>query len=562
MARSVRWQVLLIAVGMALVGTLLAYLAIQYTVDEVPTVGGTYVEGVAGAPRAINPLLSAYNDVDRDLCALVFDGLTRFDTNGTVVPALARGWDVSPDGLSYVFHLRSGVRWHDGEPFTSDDVLFTVNLLQDPDYPGPPDVGALWRTVQVERQDNYTIRFTLAISQPFAPFLDYTTVGILPAHRLAGIRAADLPGLDFNLSPVGTGPFQVAEVEADGGSVTSVLLERNPQYYGSAPLLERIRFRFYPSHQGVFRAYQAGEVEGIGQVTLENRAQAEAETQHGLALYSAQMSRQVLIFLNLGRPDELPFFQEVEVRQALLYGLDRQGLIERVLGGWGLVAHSPIIAGNWAYDPNVRQYPYDPSQARVILDRAGWQMSWATLVRSRDEVPLAFTLLTSTDPVQTAVAQEVARQWAEIGVQATVVTVSPLDVRAALEQRNYQAALVELDLPGDPDPYPLWHQTQITTGQNYAGLDHRRISEILEAARINVDPAQRMALYREFQDLFTQEIPAILLYHPVYTYGVSERVRGVQMGPLMTPADRFTTVTDWYVATRRVIRSQTEWSAP
>lgn len=562
MSRTVRWQVLLIAVGMALVGTLLTYLAIQYTVEEVPTVGGTYIEGVAGTPHAINPLLSAYNEVDRDLCALVFDGLTRFGTHGEVEPALARSWDVSPDGLSYVFHLRSGVRWHDGDPFDADDVLFTVNLLQDPDYPGPPDIGALWRAVRVERQDDYTIRFTLVLSQPLAPFLDYTTVGILPVHLLAGARAADLPGLDFNLSPVGTGPFRVSEVEAAGGAITSILLERNPDYYGPGPLLEHIRFRFYPSQQSAFRAYRAGEVEGVGQVTLESRAQAEADTQEGLELYSAQMARQVLIYLNLGRPDELPFFQEQEVRQALLYGLDRQGLIERVLGGWGLVAHSPIIAGNWAYDPDVRQYPYDPVQARVMLDRAGWQMSWATLVRSRDNVPLAFTLLASTDPVQTAVAQEVARQWAEIGVQATVVTASPLDVRAALEQRNYQAVLVELDLPGDPDPYPLWHQTQITTGQNYAGLDHRRISEVLEAARINVDPAQRIALYREFQDLFTQEVPAILLYHPIYTYGVNDKVRGVQIGPLMYPSDRFATVTRWYVATRRVIRSQSELMSP
>lgn len=562
MSRTVRWQALLIAVGMALVGTLLTYLAIEYTVEEIPTIGGTYVEGVAGTPRAINPLLSAYNEVDRDLCALVFDGLTRFDTHGEVVPALARSWDVSPDGLSYVFHLRSGVRWHDGVLFDADDVLFTVGLLQDPDYPGPPDVGALWRTVRVERQDSYTIRFTLVISQPFAPFLDYTTVGILPAHLLAETRAADLPGLDFNLGPVGTGPFQVAEIEATGGAITSILMERNPRYYGDGPMLERLRFRFYPSQQSTFGAYQAGEVEGVSQVTLENRAQAEAEMQEALELYAAQMSRQVLIFLNLGRPNDLPFFQELEVRQALLYGLDRQGLIERVLGGWGLPAHSPLIAGNWAYDANVRQYAYDPSRARVMLDQTGWQMSWATLVRSRNDVPLAFTLLASTDPVQTAVAQEVARQWAEIGVQVTVVTASPLDVRAALEQRNYQAALVELHLPGDPDPYPLWHQTQITGGQNYAGLDHRRMSEILEAARINVDRAQRIALYREFQDLFTQEVPAILLYHPVYTYGVSDRVRGVQIGPLMFPADRFATVTEWYVTTRRVIRSQAELYTP
>jgi peptide/nickel transport system substrate-binding protein len=183
-------------------------------------------------------------------------------------------------------------------------------------------------------------------------------------------------------------------------------------------------------------------------------------------------------------------------------------------------------------------------------------------VRSHNGQPLSFTLLVSTDPIQTAVAQEVARQWGALNVQATVVVSAPLEVRDALEQRNYQAALVELALPGDPDPYPLWHQTQITVGQNYAGFDHRQISEIIETARIVSDPAQRKALYAQFQDLFTQEVPAVLLYYPFYTYGVSDKVLGVQIGPLMYPSDRFVTVNKWYMVTQRVVRSQSESRSP
>jgi peptide/nickel transport system substrate-binding protein len=558
MSRSIRWQVLLIGAGIALVGILLTYLARTYATTTVPTVGGTYVEGVAGTPHAINPLLSAYNDVDQGLCRLVFSGLTRFNSRGEVEPDLAKNWEISLDGLTYVFHLRPGVRWHDGTPFTADDVLLTVDLLQDPDYPGPPDIGALWRTVRVEKEDDYTVRFIL--SEPFAPFLQYTTVGILPAHLLEGVRAADLPGLDFNLTPVGTGPFQVEEVEAEEGEVTSILLQRYPHYHGSNPLLEHIRFRFYPSAQSAFRAYQDGEVEGVGQVTLENLPQTREE--EDLNLYSAQMARHVLIFLNLGREDELPFFQEKEVRQALLYGLDREGMVERLLEGQGIVAHSPIIAGTWAYDQEVRQYAYDPDQARALLDEAGWELPPGGMARNKGGHPLVFTLLTSTDPLQTAIAEEVARQWNELDLQVTVVTASPLDVLDALERRDYQAALVELDLAGDPDPYPLWHQTQITMGQNYAGLDHRQISEIIETARITVDPTQRAVLYHQFQELFAEEVPAILLYHPIYTYGVSRKVQGVQIGPLMAPSDRFATAHRWYVATRRVIVSQAEAQRP
>jgi len=179
-------------------------------------------------------------------------------------------------------------------------------------------------------------------------------------------------------------------------------------------------------------------------------------------------------------------------------------------------------------------------------------------VRIKGELGFSFTLLSSTDPVQVAVAQEVARQWQAIGVYVNAVAVPPLELRDRLERRDYQAALVELALPGNPDPYPLWHQTQIAGGQNYAGLDHRRISEVIETARITVDPTHQAALYREFQELFADEAPAILLYQPIYTYGVDRKVQGVQIGPLMTPSDRLATISSWYIATRRVIVSQAE----
>ncbi|MGQ9467101.1 MAG: ABC transporter substrate-binding protein [Anaerolineae bacterium] len=554
MRRTVRWSALLIGAGATLLTIALVYLAFTYTTITVPTVGGTYVEGVAGFPHAINPLLAAYNDVDRDLCALVYSGLTRMNSRGEVEPDLALKWEVSLDGLTYIFHLRRGLHWPDGAPLNADDVLFTIGLMQDPDFPGPPDLGALWRTVQVFKDDEQTVRFVL--SEPFAPFLDYTTVGLLPAHLLEGVRAADLPSLDFNLRPVGSGPFQMAEVETRQGDMVSALLKPNPKYHRPKPYLEGIRFRFYPSYQSAFRAFQAGEVEGVGQILLSELPQAQQEAD--LNLYSAPLADQALIFLNLAKKNELPFFQEKEVRQALLYGLDRQGLVEGVLKGQAIVAHSPILAETWAYYEGIRRYEYDPQKARALLDGAGWTLPPGGKVRTKGELGLSFTLLSSTDPIHIAVAQEVARQWQAIGVDVHVVVVPPLDLRDALERRDYQAALVELALPGNPDPYPLWHQTQITTGQNYAGLDHRRISEVIETARITTDPTRQAALYREFQELFADEVPAVLLYQPIYTYGVDRKVQGVQIGPLMTPSDRLATIPSWYIATRRVIVSQAE----
>lgn len=559
MIGRIRWQVLLIVGGVALVAVLLVYLAFTFTTTIVPSQGGTYIEGIAGSPQHLNPLLSQYNDVDRDICALLFSGLTRLDERGEVVPDLARDWQVSLDGLTYEFRLRANARWHDGEPVTARDVAFTISLIRDADYPGPPDLAELWRTVTVtvEADNPRLVRFTL--SEPFAPFLDYTTVGILPAHLLQGIRAADLPTTEFNLSPVGTGPFQLEEIGVEEGAITYMTLSRNPYYYGQHPYLNRVRFQFYPNFQSVFSAYEAGEVEGVARVTLADLPRARAAP--SLNIFSAQMAEFGMIFLNLGDP-EFQLFQDKEVRQALMYGLDRQRLIDEVLDGQSLVAHSPIVAGTWAYDEDILRYDYDVESAQRLLDQAGWLARGGGTVRRQGDQVFAFTLLTSNEPEQVALAEGIARQWAVIGVHARVGAVSPLDLWAALENREYQALLTHLALPGDPDLYPFWHETQVEGGQNYAGLAHRRMSEVLEIARTTVDREQRLALYREFQTLFADEMPALILYAPVYTYAVDERIHGVQVGPIMQPSDRFRGIADWYVVTRRIIVSEAEAGSP
>jgi len=557
--RYIRWQILVILVGVVLVGILLAYLAVNYTTVLRPGYGGTYVEGISGSPRYLNPLLSGYNDVDRDICALVFSGLTRLNERGEVEPDLARRWDVTRDGLSYTFYLRSNTYWHDGTPLTADDVVFTIKLLQDPDFPGPPDLGStLWRTVTVEKVDRRTVRFTLP--EPYAPFLDYNTVGILPAHLLGGIRAADLLAAGFNLNPVGSGPFQLEEIEAESGVITTMVLERFPRYYGSQPYLDRIQLRFYPSYQAAFNAYEAGEVEGVAKVTTANLPRARALP--SLNLFSAQIAEYGIVFLNLQRPD-LPFFQEKEVRQALLYALDRQQIIEDVLAGQALVAHTPVIPGTWAYKDDIPHYEHAPDKANGLLNNAGWvQRAADGGWRSQNGQRLAFTLLTSSEPERIGVAKMLAEQWATIGVTVTVKVASPLEVREALENRDFEAIFVHLALPGDPDPYPFWHETQVENGQNYAGFVHRRISEIVEQARVIVNREKRQKLHYEFQELFAEEVPALLLYLPVYTYGVDERIHNVQIGPLMHPYDRFHTVADWWLVPHRVFVSETEAGHP
>lgn len=561
MTRYLRWQVLLILIGVVLVGIFLAYLAVNYTTVLRPGRGGTFVEGIAGFPHYLNPLLSGYSEADRDVCALMFNGLTRLNERGEVEADLARSWEVTLDGLVYTFHLRPNVYWHDGTSLTADDVVFTISLLQDPAFPGPPELGGdLWRVVKIEKVDRYTVRFTLPGPYAYAPFLDYTTFGILPAHLLSGTRAADLPDVAFNLNPVGSGPFKLADVSIEDGVVTSLLLEQVPYYYGAMPYLDRIQFRFYPSSQVVLDAYEAGEVEGVGSIPVADLPRARALTT--LNLYSAQLAEYGVVLLNLARAD-LPFFQEQEVRQALWYALDRQRIIDSALNGQALIAHSPLIPGTWAYKADIPHYEYDPARAQALLDEAGWILpERSDGIRRKGERPLAFTLVTSSEPAHVAVAQMLAEQWAAVGITVTVATVAPAEAFEALENRSFEAILIHLSLPGDPDPYPFWHETQIEGGQNYAGFKHRRISEIVEQARITLNREQRLELYYEFQDVFAQEVPALLLYVPVYTYGVDERIHNVQIGRLAHASDRFRTIAAWWIVPRRVFVSASEAGLP
>lgn len=552
MGRHIRWPAILTFTGIAMTMAFLIFLAFSRTTVTLPDVGGTYTEGIAGIPQFINPLLAQYNQVDQDLNALIFNGLTRFDGQGNLEPDLAKSWTTSEDGLVYVFKLRSDIRWQDNRPFTADDVIFTVNLMQDPDFPGVPSLGRLWQTVTVEKLDNYTLRFSLA--EPFPAFADYTTIGILPEHLLKGMPARDLLNHPFNLKPVGTGPFKLDEVNAQFAHLSA-----NPLYAGSKPHLAHLELRFYPSYQENIAAYQAGEVQGIN--SIPPQAIPMVETLDSLNLYTARLSGYEIIYLNLQDPQEAPFFQEVEVRQALLYALNRQVLLDQALYGQGLVANGPILAWSWAYNAAQPVITFDPAKATALLDQAGWVDSDGDGIRDKEGHPLAFSLLTSDDPNRVKVAEAIIDQWKKLGIVATLEVVGA-GLGDRLAQRQFQAAMAEVLLSGDPDPYPFWHQSQIAGGQNYAGWSHDEASILLEQARAVTDRGKRNDFYFEFQRIFAEELPSLILFYPVYTYGVSREVNDVQLGPLSNPSDRFRTITDWYVITRRVIYSESQYQEP
>lgn len=553
MFRRIGLQVLLVGAGFLLTAGMLVYFASTYTTEFRPAPGGTYLESISGFPQSLNPLLSFYNDADSDVTSLVYSGLTQITMEGEIAPDLAIGWEIEPGGITYTFRLNPRALWHDGMPVSADDVLFTVGLLQDPDYPGPPDIGALWQGVRVERLGELAVRFVLP--EPYAPFLDYTTFGLLPAHRLRGIRSADLATLDFNRDPVGTGPFRLAEVKAQDGQITEVTLKRFPRFYGAQAFIENVVLRFYPTPRAAFEVYQDGLVEGVAGVPIN--LLPEVWKNEALNLYTAPVAEITMLYFNELISATVPF-DATPVRQALLYAIDRQALVDEVLLGQAIVPKTPLLPGTWAYsEEEVPAYPHNPAQAAALLRSVGWTRTFITeTLRNADGTPLRFSLMVADEPTDLALGRALATQWAAVGISVTVQAVPPLALGASLQSRSYEAALIHIMAPGDPDPYPFWHETQALVGQNYTGFRHRRISELIEQARITVDRERRVALYREFQQLFMSEVPAIPLYVPVFNYAVDVRVQGVQMPPLVRTGDRFRNIAEWYVLQRRVVVSE------
>jgi len=550
--KKLRWQILVVALTLIVVAVLL--LAQQPPLNPTlpePASGGIYTEALVGSFGRLNPLLDLNNPADREVDRLLFSSLLRFDSRGIPQADLAESWGVSADGTIYNVTLRADAAWQDGSPVTSEDVLFTLNLLRSEYSAYSADVRAMWDRVEITRLDEKNLKFVLP--EPFVPFLDYLTFGILPEHLLETVSADQLENADFNLSPVGSGPYRLDHPMVENGQITGIVLTVSENYYGQVPFVQQIVFRYYPSAQTALQAYQAGEVLGINQVTPDILASALSDP--NLSFYSSRMPRLTLVLLNLG-DDQLPFFQDKMVRAALMLGLNRQWMVDNLLQGQGIVADSPILPGTWAYYDGVEHIGFDPDTAVAQLKAGGYVLPPNSSVRAKDNVSLSFTMAYPDDDLHTQLAQAIQQNWAAIGVEVKLQPVSyDLLLNDYLAPRTYQAALVDLDLSRsyDPDPYPFWHQAEITGGQNYSQWDDRTASEYLENARVVADPDVRARLYRNFQVVFTRELPALPLYYPVYTYVVDQRVQGVQATPLFESADRFNGIASWYLITRRAL---------
>lgn len=545
-----RWQIILVVLALVAIAILLlAQQPLLQSLTAQPAQGGIYIEGLIGSIGRLNPILDTGNPADQDIDRLLFSSLVRFDDRGNPQPDLAETWGISLDGLQYNFTLREGLTWQDGEPLTTEDIAFTVELLKNPNLPISPDIRTLWESVEVFAFDETHMQFLLPAA--FAPFIDYLSFGVLPKHLLGEMDAATLMNAPYNLEPVGSGPYRFGELQHKNDQVTGVVLNAWDGYYAGRPFIDQIVFHYYQTPEDAYRAYQEGDVLGISYVDAQLLPTVLADPT--LNVYSTRLPSLSLVLLNLGNADK-SFFQESQVRQALLYGINRQRIVDVLLAGQAMVADGPILPGSWAYNESLPQFPYNADTAISLLKQAGYTIpAEGGEVRSKEGISLEFQLVHPSDALHTQIAESIRDDLAQIGVQVTLVAVPYEElITNYLEPRTYEAALVDLNFTHepDPDPYPFWHQGEATGGQNYSKWDDRRASEYLEQARVSTNQSQRARLYRNFQSHFVREMPALPLYFPVYNYAISTQVRGVSIGPVFASSDRFATINEWFLVAR------------
>lgn len=556
--RQLRWQILVVLVTLGIVAVLLFSQQSQVTNNPIvsqPEQGGVYTEALVGSLGRLNPLLDWNNSADRDVNRLLFNGLVRFDERGMPRADLAEAWGVAPDGTVYNFSIRPNAVWHDGAPVTSDDVIFTIEMIKSTGSLYPQDIKDLWDRIEVTKLNDKNLKFTLP--EPFVPFMDYLTFGVLPKHLLESVPADQMASASFNIDPVGTGPYQFDRLIVEDGQIVGVVLTINTAYYGDPPFIEQVVFRYYPTSAEALDAYEQGDVLAVSRITTDVLPSALEEP--NLSVYTSQLPQMSFVFFNLNNP-EVAFLQDAKVRRALMLGLNRQYMINNFIQGQAIVSNGPILPSSWGYFDGTERFEYNPEEAINILKTEGYAIpSGGGEVRAKDGVPMVFTMLHPDDDVHTLIAQAIQTQWASIGVRVDLQAV-PYDqlVLDSLAPRAFQAALVDLTFSRtpDPDPYPFWHQAEATGGQNYSQWDNRAASEYLEQARVTADYSLRTRLYRNFQVVFAKELPALPLFVPVYSYGVDAQVQGVQVAPLYDSADRLATFTQWFLLTRRALQEE------
>lgn len=518
--------------------------------DLRPGVGGIMSEGIVGSFTGANPVY-ATSPVDASVARLVFSSLMKYDSSNQLVGDLAENLDANPEGDKYTVRLRENILWHDGQPLTAEDVVFTYQTIQKPDARSP--LLPNWRKVEIKAVNERTVEFKLP--HGLASFPHSLTNGIVPKHILGKIPPADLRSAQFNtVRPVGSGPFKWEDIQVSGGSPENreeqVGLVANNDYYKGPPKIERFVVRAIHNQERLARLLEAGEVRAAAGLSNVPPNLSESSRE-----YSVPLTGQVMVFFK----NSNEILKDRRVRRALTRGTNQAEII-RSLGYPVLFTKGPLLSSHTGYNKDIVQYSYDIEAAKKLLDKAGWKVGTNGIrerkISKKQTLPLTFELHSQSGNQYAQIAQDLQKQWKELGVDLKVTLEEDTKLQSTIAFHSYDALLYGITLGSDPDVYAYWHSSQAdprsNSRLNLSEYKSNQADAALEAGRSRVAADLRQAKYRPLLEAWRRDAPGVALYQPRYLYITNNRIFGFEPTVFNSPTDRYANVEGWAVRQDRV----------
>ncbi len=511
-----------------------------------PAPGGIYSEGLVGSFNNANPLY-ANGAADTAVSRLIFSGLFKYDQQDRLIGDLATSWKLDAKQTTYTVSLKQGVKWQDGQPFTSADAVFTYKTIQNTEAQSP--LFSSWQDITVSAAGPYTVIFSLP--NPLSSFPYALTNGIIPKHLLATVPPAQLRSANFNTAPVGTGPFQWRFISVTGGSDTDreqqITLAPNGGYFAGAPNLGGFNILIYRSDDQMISAFEAKQINAMSGL---DSVPATLAQDASLQIYHTPLNAIVMAFFN----NSSSLLSDSAVRQALTAGVDRSQL-PGILGYPPNLARGPLLASQISYTKATSQLSYSPSQARHLLNKAGWKVG-AGGQRFKDGHPLTLSLVSENTPDYEAVNRFLQAQWSKLGVKIIAANRSADDLQGnIIPSHGYDILLYGIDIGVDPDVFAYWDSSQASAdSQGHSNLSEYKstaANEALESARTRASLSNRIPKYNSFLRIWRNDAPALALYQPNYLYISRGPVYGFQRKAIDSAADRFYNADQWMIRQRR-----------
>lgn len=525
-----------------LVGIVLLFLLIGSVQSSIASriFGDTLRYGVIGSLEVINPLEVSPSDAEQMAVKLLYNGLVTIDETGKIYPDLADTWAISPDGRTYTFFLKKGIKWHDGYELTAKDVATTYELVKSGDT--ETVIGSIAKDVEVQIVGMYEVSFSL--KQVNAAFFELAAIPIIPDHVYANINYSRLVELGDSLSPVGTGPYKYVRKNGD-----TVLFVRNGDYFKGVPYIREISLKLFPNYDVAEESLVAGKIHALAPIDSRTvtRLQAVGSVASRLQISALTQANNHRVLLFNMQENGSTQAKVQRVRQAVAQAINKNEITSLVNGA--SEAFGPYDKSSYAYDSTVETLlPYSPSESAALLEAEGWKYAYSgALYRSKNDSELKITLVYLENEINKQVASQLRSQLEKVGVNLALqgVTSDQL-VQNTLPKKEFEMLLFEIHTGSDPDQYGLWHSSQtVFPGLNLGGYNSVTVDALLEKGRLQTNRDKRLEIYQQFQSEIVKDAVVIFLYHPAYFEANFDIIERKLPTTIVDPSDRFSQVHTW-----------------